>query len=247
MRKLVAFAVLSLFVVSAHALTITNPFYMQGQGQIMSDTQLDMAFITDPVDVNTYILTEEVSYGITDRIQVGANIGYALVDPKDFDSENDFVNPEIFGYYRLLNDAFNLDLGARITLGLFDNDITAKDYAYAAEVRAYKAIDAITFGGKVSYVYNDPDEGDSDSDVPLYVYGLYNFNEKLAAGLDLGYSFNAIGEDYDTQTLTVRAIGSYEFQPEKMGLFAYVGYTTENTDNDDTKGIVGGAQFKIAF
>ncbi|WP_424244931.1 hypothetical protein Dip510_000036 [Elusimicrobium posterum] len=248
MKKLLTLtAVLAFVAVSANAETLTNPFYMQEQGKIMSATSLDFENNSDFGKM--YTLTEDISYGINDRIQVGANIAYGYFDPKPsgVDSIDDFTNPSIYGYYRLLNESFNLDLGASVELGLFDNDMTEKDYAYSAIVRASKVINQFSFGASATYTYVDPDNSaaDSTSNVGIYAYGLYNINEQWAAGIDAGYAFNAIGEDYDSNPFTVRAIGTFE-PKENMGFFAYVGMADLDEEGIDDS-LVAGLTFKVLF
>jgi hypothetical protein len=242
MKKIATFAVLALFAVSANALTLTSPFFMQKESKILSSTELDYTNLREGATL--YKLTEKVSYGIADNIQVGAFIGYGLGHEAG-ENYKGFYNPGLFGYYRILNDNFNLDAGAEITFGLFDNDIETKDYRYDVVVRAEKNVDEFSFGGKTTFALWNPKDSDNTKNVLLYAYALYNFNEKLSAGFDLGYNFYDIGEDYDSKEYSVRAIGGYEFE-ENMGLFGYAGFKKSDKDGKEVQPVVG-AHFKVLF
>ncbi|MDR0734557.1 MAG: hypothetical protein LBG16_02500 [Elusimicrobiota bacterium] len=242
MKKIATFAVLALFAASANALTLTSPFFMQSKGKVLSDTGL--IYVNERHGATAYDLNERVSYAIEDNIQVGADIGYNLFHAAGKNVKG-FYNPTIFGYYRFVDQDFNLDAGAEVTLGLFDNDVETKDYVYDVVVRGEKNINEFSFGGRVNFAFNDPKEGDTTKDLGLYVYGLYNFNEKLAAGVDFDYVFIGLGEDNDEKIYSVSAIGGYEFS-DNMGLFGRAGFLKSDADGAETSPIVG-VNFKVLF
>ena len=99
-----------LFAGSASAADLTNPFYLPGQGQFTSDTQvsygrteLTTATENDIRNFDRIRATEELTYGVTNNLSVFGVLG------NDFDVEGEYNNSHNFDYE--IGAKYNKDFG----------------------------------------------------------------------------------------------------------------------------------------
>lgn len=252
MKKLLLAAVLCLAVSAAQAQTVTNPFFMPAKGAVLSDTSFGYDHLknSDP-SLNNYMLGEQLSYGLADNLQLGAGINYAIKHGGGHSITN-FTNPNVFAYYRVISGAVNFDLGADVELGVFDNSVAQKDFAYNFVARLGAETEIASLGAKATYTINqfDDDAMDNYNNLGLYAFGLLHFGETLGLGVDLSYGFNALGEDNDYNPFSARVIGTLDVS-ENSGFFGYVGWQDQDVENEDSlkdlSDIVAGVQYKVFF
>ena len=231
---------------SAHAYTLTNPFYMPGEGKFMSDTDLSYTRVTGDTGINIYGLTQTLSYGATNEFQIGADIGYQYWT-KDSNNVNGFVNPNIFGFYRFMDEEVKADIGASVTLGLFDNDVEAKDYGYNLIGRVGTNMDNFFIGGllRLNYTTPDADGADNTFNTELRAYGIYGINPDLGLGGELAWYRNNYGKDYSFNEFEILARADYAIK-EDMGIKFYAAYDIVNEDNMDNAFRIG-AMLRVLF
>lgn len=247
MRKtLFAALLLALFAANASAKAVTNPLFMPAQGQILSDTLVSFNNTTDGASNKIYSAREALSFGLTDRLQIGGYLGYAKSDRLD---RKDFTNPGVFAVLRLWNIGLDVDLGGRIEFDAFDDiseggmaDGTDK-YGFFARAGADLGIFYLGAIGGLDYwdglgaraMSLGKDEKVYNGDIKAFA--IFDVMDIVGLGGEAGYrAYDMGGENYYkgyylTARLDVNPI------PSRIGATAFATY--ENVDHMDENYTVG--------
>ena len=210
----------------------SDPLYMQGHKEILSKSTLTFWD-------NILRAGQDLSYGINDRLTLGANIHYQL----DFDGDEDgFSAADFGGVYRLAraddNDArmvtdalFGLRLGgsSHVRTPYF------ADSTYYAGLRFGRQWEQFTLAGtiKSSWIFDDT-RGMSYIDMTPEAY--FRIAPDMRIGMDFTWR-KATNPDYNQEWLGGKFVRQY-------GRTQYIGHIDYEFESDDFQ---VGAQVNILF
>jgi hypothetical protein len=258
MKKL-ATLLCALFVsgVAVNAMTLTNPAYMPQANTFMSDTEGNYKNTVDGDDFKVYTLTETLSYTFTDRLQLGAYIGYGYYDTAD---EKDFTNPGIFGFFRAINNEYwQFDVGGEVELNVFDgfedSGVSDDVYKYSAMARTSVDLGVVSVGGlaKLGYwngdgarVYNrDLEKNITYAEAKAFaIFDAYDF---LGIGGEAGYKVYDATRDYDVKGYTLTARVDINPVRKNFGVVAYGTYENMEHLGDLGENYIFGAKVRVAI
>ena len=220
MKKL-AIAVFALCVLGtgAFAMKLTNPLYMPGEGRIMSDTEGTFTNTRGGGSNKVFALSQSLSYGIMERLQLGAEVGYIYASDADV---NGVYNPAVFGFYRIADEEITFDLGASVRLGLYETDVANRDYSYSLIARAGRDMEEFSFGCSLAFTLNSFDSDDSGSIRPPCILCAYESHKPPAAAMVVAAGSGS-SSSTTTKDLGARIFGIYNID-DNMGLGAEAGY-----------------------
>lgn len=252
MKKLFLSALMLCVLASgAFAMAVTNPLYMPGEGQIMSDTAAYFTNTTDGASNKVYTLREALSFGLTDRLQIGGYVGYAKFDKTE---TKDFTNPGVFAVLRLWDLAFDLDIGGRIEFDAFDSvneggvaDGTDK-YGFFARAGADLGVFYLGAIGGLDYWDGLGARGMSlGKDDKVYngnlkAFAIFDVMDIVGLGAEAGYKAYDLGGEEYYKGYNVTARLDINPLPSRLGVTAFATY--ENIDHMDEIYTVG-ANLKV--
>lgn len=247
MKKLLLFAFMLGFVSPCVlAKAVTNPLFMPSEGQILSDTVATFQDTTDGDSNKIYTLREALSFGITDRLQLGGYIGYSKLDNTD---TKDFTNPGVFAILRIWNIGLDIDLGGRIEFDAFDDfteggvaDGTDK-YGFFARAGADLGIFYLGAIGGLDYwdglnarlmsKHNDSEIYNAN----LKAFAIFDVMDIIGFGGEAGYKVYDLGGDsyYKGYFLTARL--DINPLPSRLGVTAFA--TFEDVEHQDENYTLG--------
>lgn len=234
MRKLIsgAFIVLSMFGAARAndvlARDTADPLYMLSREEILS--QSTVTYWDDILRAG-----QSLSYGVNDRLSLGANIHYQL----DFDGDEDgFSSIDLGGVYRA---GMSGDIISDILFGFkFGGSSHVRtpnfaDSTYYAGLRFGRQWAGVTLAGTVksSWVFDDT-RGMSFIDMTPEVY--FRLDHDMRIGMNFTWR-KATNPDYDQEWVGAKFVRQY-------GRTQYIGHIDYEYESDD---IQVGAQVNILF
>ena len=240
-----------LFAGSASAADLTNPFYLPGQGQFTSDTQVSYGRTehTGGENYDSIRATEELTYGVTNNLSVFGVLG------NDFDVEGEYNNSHNFDYE--IGAKYNKDFGKIKT------QIAASYYTYDPKSwwgHDYDGDSEDNENGRWQKYLNGQIKVGYDMGNGLTPYASYALSGQIdSANRELGQSAFAgvhkfggnwavdggIRYDYNTDgknnnLVYVQAAADY-YPMEKLAVGAFgdynIGGSADNVDDDYTVGL----------
>lgn len=254
MKKLLLF-ILMLGFISPFVLAkaVTNPLFMPSEGQILSDTLVTFQDTTDGNSNKVYTLREALSFGITDRLQLGGYIGYSKLDDTD---TKDFTNPGVFAILRIWNIGLDIDLGGRIEFDAFDDfteggvaDGTDK-YGFFARAGAdlgifyLGAIGGLDYWDGLNAKLMSKNDDNKIYNGNLKAFAIFDVMDIVGVGGEAGYKVYDLGGDsyYKGYFLTARL--DINPLPSRLGLTAFA--TFEDIEHQDDTYTLG-LNLKVAI
>lgn len=234
MRKLIsgAFIVLSMFGAARAndvlARDTADPLYMLSREEILS--QSTVTYWDDILRAG-----QSLSYGVNDRLLLGANIHYQL----DFDGdENGFSSIDLGGVYRAgMSGNIISDILFGFKFGGSSHVRTPNfaDSTYYAGLRFGRQWAGVTLAGTVksSWVFDDT-RGMSFIDMTPEVY--FRLDHDMRIGMNFTWR-KATNPDYDQEWVGAKFVRQY-------GRTQYIGHIDYEYESDD---IQVGAQVNILF
>ncbi len=234
MRKLIsgAFIVLSMFGAARAndvlARDTADPLYMLSREEILS--QSTVTYWDDILRAG-----QSLSYGVNDRLSLGANIHYQL----DFDGDEDgFSSIDLGGVYRAgMSGNIISDILFGFKFGGSSHVRTPNfaDSTYYAGLRFGRQWAGVTLAGTVksSWVFDDT-RGMSFIDMTPEVY--FRLDNDMRIGMNFTWR-KATNPDYDQEWVGAKFVRQY-------GRTQYIGHIDYEYESDD---IQVGAQVNILF
>lgn len=234
MRKLIsgAFIVLSMFGAARAndvlARDTADPLYMLSREEILS--QSTVTYWDDILRAG-----QSLSYGVNDRLSLGANIHYQL----DFDGDEDgFSSIDLGGVYRAgMSGNIISDILFGFKFGGSSHVRTPNfaDSTYYAGLRFGRQWAGVTLAGTVksSWVFDDT-RGMSFIDMTPEVY--FRLDHDMRIGMNFTWR-KATNPDYDQEWVGAKFVRQY-------GRTQYIGHIDYEYESDD---IQVGAQVNILF
>lgn len=234
MRKLIsgAFIVLSMFGAARAndvlARDTADPLYMLSREEVLS--QSTVTYWDDILRAG-----QSLSYGVNDRLSLGANIHYQL----DFDGdENGFSSIDLGGVYRAgMSGNIISDILFGFKFGGSSHVRTPNfaDSTYYAGLRFGRQWAGVTLAGTVksSWVFDDT-RGMSFIDMTPEVY--FRLDHDMRIGMNFTWR-KATNPDYDQEWVGAKFVRQY-------GRTQYIGHIDYEYESDD---IQVGAQVNILF
>ncbi len=236
-KILFSFVILS-SIHTAYAADITNPFYLPSKGQVGSITSLDYTQnhykndwgVSDKVyDTN---LSEELQYGLTDKVAIIASIGNILAKVKDAilnetDRENKNINWETGLAWNVFDKAFKLQTSLLYGQDPFVNRYNEGfgEYKYfKGSVKAgYKFEKMLPY---IEFTEQFPIAQKKGSDKPVYTakVGLYQGQCETWA-LDTGIRYTNDANTYTKGRAYTAEIEASYYLAKQTALSLYGTYT----------------------
>jgi len=251
MKKLfLILSVLGLFAGVAQAASVTNPLYMPEEGNFLID--LDGAFKNDSGKHNeSYLYKTALSYNTSDRLQLGAYIGYANLK-KETPARKDFTNPGAFAYFRIFDNIVKLDLGGEGEFNVFDSvkegGVSDGANKFTGVLRTGADLKVVSFGAEGRFAYWDTDKsaGYIYSDmVNAEAKGFFIFDilDMLGIGAEGGYRVYNVRRDDDWHSKYITARLDINPLPSRLGFLVYA--TAEDNQNRPHTDFTAGLKAKL--
>lgn len=238
-----------LFAGSASAADLTNPFYLPGQGQFTSDTQVsygrtELTAATDEGirNFDRIRATEELTYGVTNNLSVFGVLG------NDFDVEGEYNNSHNFDYE--IGAKYNKDFGkikTQVAASYYTYDPKSFEGHHGTDERWQKYLNGqIKLGYDMgngltpyaSYALSSQiDNGDRELGQSAFA-GVHKFGGNWAVDGGIRYDYNTDGKN--NNLVYVQAAADY-YPMEKLAVGAFgdynIGGSADDIDDDYTVGL----------
>ncbi len=224
---------LGLITVNASAFSLTDPFFMPEDGQIVGDLNISLTN-KDARFNESFAFAGSIEFGIKDHLALGLGLGWAHIHHHS----KGLIDPTITAKYRFrdgLSDGYYVDLDAFFSPQIFDSWQSGKggakgatDFGATLKIGSTEMLNNFTlYAGAAIKYYGHSKLVSAGTGITAFAGAKYYIDDKnsfeLSGNLSnyFGFICNHIGAGFDINY-------AHEFQPNKMAFIVYYGAERHN-------------------